>query len=216
MLSKLFLGISLVGAEWVLYLLVFTSLISVSLIFERYRFFKKATQELESFRNQVRIQATEKNWAAVLKTAESRVRQNTDYPDLETEMVYTLLSHTQSSGSKTHPEVLTEVAHDPVMRAKLQWEKNLATLATIGSNAPFLGLFGTVLGIIQAFHDLANQSAQGVQTVTAGLSEALIATAVGLLVALPAVIAFNLYQRQVKAALTEAESMKSFLIGKLS
>jgi len=79
-----------------------------------------------------------------------------------------------------------------------------------------VGLFGTVLGIIQAFHHLNTQTEAGMSAVTAGISEALIATAVGILVAIPAVVAFNLFQRKVKSALSEAEALKSFLIGKLS
>ncbi len=216
MLSKLFLGMSLVGAEWVLYFLVLTSIISISLIFERYFFYKKASRELESFRSQVRLQATDRNWVAVMKTAEARLRQFSEAPDLEAALVHALLEHTQGPGGDSSAEILTEVAQDPVLRIKISWERNLAILATIGSNAPFLGLFGTVLGIMQAFHDLSKQSSQGVQTVTSGISEALIATAVGLLVAIPAVVAFNLFQRRVKTALTEAESLKAFLIGKLA
>jgi biopolymer transport protein ExbB len=114
------------------------------------------------------------------------------------------------------PDVLTEVAQDPVMRTRLKWEKNLAVLATIGSNAPFIGLFGTVLGIIKAFHDLSQQAGAGATGVTAGISEALVATAVGLLVAIPAVVAYNVFQRRVKSALGEAEALKSYLVGKLS
>jgi biopolymer transport protein ExbB len=211
MLSHLFLGMSLVGAEWVLYLLVLLSIVSVTLIFERARFYRSAMRELASFRNQIRVQAAESNWAAAARTAEARIKRNTEAPDLEAQMAYALLSHPNRKSA----EVLTEVAHDPVMRTKLQWERNLAVLATIGNNAPFIGLFGTVLGIIKAFHDLSQQ-ASGAQTVTAGISEALVATAVGLLVAIPAVIAFNVFQRKVKAALSEAEALKSFLIGKLA
>lgn len=213
MLSHLFLGISLVGAEWVLYLLVILSIISVTLILERTRFYRSASRELASFRNQIRVQAGESNWAAAARTAEARVKQTGDTPDLEAQMAHALL--TQQTNRKS-PDVLTEVAQDPVMRAKIQWERNLAVLATIGSNAPFIGLFGTVLGIIKAFHDLSQQAATGAQGVTSGISEALVATAVGLLVAIPAVISFNVFQRRVKAALTEAEALKSFLIGKLS
>ena len=66
-------------------------------------------------------------------------------------------------------------------RVKLGLERNLAFLGTLGSNAPFIGLFGTVLGIIKAFHDLAGNQAGGIQVVMAGISEALVATAVGLL-----------------------------------
>lgn len=212
MLSHLFLGISLIGAEWVLYLLVLLSILSVTLILERARFYASASRELASFRNQIRVQAGESNWAAAARTAEARTKQAGDTPDLEAQMALALLSHP----NRKSPEVLAEVAQDPVMRTKIAWERNLAVLATIGSNAPFIGLFGTVLGIIKAFHDLSQQAATGTQTVTSGISEALVATAVGLLVAIPAVIAFNIFQRRVKSALAEAEALKSFLIGKLS
>jgi biopolymer transport protein ExbB len=73
-----------------------------------------------------------------------------------------------------------------------------------------------VLGIIQAFHDLSSQAASGVQGVTAGISEALVATAVGILVAIPATIAYNMFTRKTKSAAQEAESLKSFLIGKIA
>lgn len=213
MLSQLFLGMSLLGAEWVLYLLVLLSVFSITLIFERVRFYRAAGRELAGFRSQIRAQAAAGDWTAAVRTAEARARQGADAPDLEAQMAHALLS---LEPGKRSPDVLTEVAQDPVARVRLQWERNLAVLATIGSNAPFIGLFGTVLGIIKAFHDLSNQAAQGAQGVTAGISEALVATAVGLLVAIPAVIAFNIFQRRVKSALAEAEALKSFLIGKLS
>jgi biopolymer transport protein ExbB len=79
-----------------------------------------------------------------------------------------------------------------------------------------LGLFGTVLGIIKAFHDLRQEAGVGIQAVSSGISEALVATAVGILVAIPAVVAFNMFQRRVKASMNEAEALKSYLIGKLA
>jgi biopolymer transport protein ExbB len=161
----------------------------------------------------VRKAVTANNTASLVQIAEQRIKdRHGKTPDLESEMVRALASH----GKTSSPDVLVEVAQDSVLRARLEWEKNLSVLATISTNAPFIGLFGTVLGIIKAFHDLAQQSATGAQTVTSGISEALVATAVGLLVAIPAAIAFNLYQRRVKNALGEAESLKSFLVGKLS
>lgn len=212
MLSHLFLGMSLIGAEWVLYVLVVLSVLSVTLILERMKFYHSATRDIASFRTQIRAEAAKSDWAAAARLAEARLKQNGDTPDLEAQMAHALVS--QANGRKS-PEVLTEIAQDPVVRARLRWDKNLAVLATIGSNAPFIGLFGTVLGIIKAFHDLSQQ-AGGAATVTSGISEALVATAVGLLVAIPAVIAFNIFQRRVKAALAEAEALKSYLIGKLS
>lgn len=202
---------SLVGAEWVLYLLLLLSVISITLIIERARFYREARQGLDDFRKQLRDSAIKQDWSAAAKAAESRAKGQTGAPDLEAEMAMAILTKGKSSA-----EVLSEVAQDPVTRARLAWERNLSTLATIGSNAPFIGLFGTVLGIIKAFHDLSQQAGAGAQGVTAGISEALVATAIGLLVAIPAVVAFNLYQRRVKSALAEAEALKSFLIGKLA
>jgi len=212
MLSKLFLGISLVGAEWVLYFLAIISVLSIALIFERISFYRKASRGLSDFRSQIRTATANGKMTDAVQVAQNRSsNQNKAVPDLEAEMAYALLSHPQSS-----TEILTEVAQDAVIRARLSWDRNLSVLATIGSNAPFVGLFGTVLGIIKAFHDLSQQAGTGAQMVTSGISEALVATAVGLLVAIPAVVAFNIFQRRVKSALAEAEALKSFLIGKLA
>jgi biopolymer transport protein ExbB len=90
-------------------------------------------------------------------------------------------------------------------RERLRLERNLAFLATLGSNAPFIGLFGTVLGIIKAFHDLAGSQAGGPSVVMAGISEALVATAVGLMVAIPAVVAFNYFSRGVRVKMSQVE-----------
>ncbi len=100
-----------------------------------------------------------------------------------------------------------------VSEARLLAEHRLSWLATIGSNAPFIGLFGTVLGIIRAFHDLSQAGTQGSSIVSAGISEALVATAVGLLVAIPAVVAYNFFQRQVKEMLLNADRIKNALLG---
>jgi biopolymer transport protein ExbB len=90
-------------------------------------------------------------------------------------------------------------------RERLRLERNLAFLATLGSNGPFIGLFGTVLGIIKAFHDLASAQAGGASTVMSGISEALVTTAVGLLVAIPAVVAFNYFRRRVCVLMAEVD-----------
>jgi len=74
-------------------------------------------------------------------------------------------------------------------------QKRLTILATLGNNAPFIGLFGTVLGVIKAFHDLHLQHGSGIKVVMGGISEALVATAMGLLVAIPAVIAYNAFSK---------------------
>jgi biopolymer transport protein ExbB len=140
-LTETLLDITLVGAEWVLYLLLVLSVLSVTFIAERMWFYRQARANL-----------------APLKA-------------------------------------LRDSEGDAALRVHL--ERNLTFLASVGSNAPFIGLFGTVLGIIRAFADLAGNLDGGADVVMAGISEALVATAVGIFVAVPAVVAYNAFQRQV-------------------
>ncbi|HEY5956670.1 MAG TPA: MotA/TolQ/ExbB proton channel family protein, partial [Polyangiaceae bacterium] len=95
--------------------------------------------------------------------------------------------------------------------AQKRWlEKRFSFLATLGANAPFIGLFGTVVGILQAFDALGKSSATAAsavapQAVMSSISEALVATAIGLAVAIPAVFAYNMFERTVRSALDDAE-----------
>ncbi|TBR26125.1 MotA/TolQ/ExbB proton channel family protein [bacterium] len=95
-------------------------------------------------------------------------------------------------------------------------EARLLVLGTLGSNAPFVGLFGTVLGVIKAFHDLSADAGAGPEVVMRGLSEALIATAVGLFVAIPSVVAYNALQKKVGDLLSavEADARRLLAAGK--
>lgn len=90
---------------------------------------------------------------------------------------------------------------------KLAMERRLALLGTIGSNAPFIGLLGTVIGIIRAFHALDASGGQVSTALMSEIGEALTATAVGLLVALPAVAFFNFFQRQIAGRVARAEAL---------
>lgn len=92
-----------------------------------------------------------------------------------------------------------------ISQIKIALEKRLGLLATFGNNAPFIGLFGTVLGIINAFHTLSKGSEFGVNAVMGGISEALVATATGLFVAIPSVMAYNYFVRKIKMILLELE-----------
>jgi biopolymer transport protein ExbB len=97
-------------------------------------------------------------------------------------------------------------------RLRLDMERNLGVLGTLGNNAPFIGLFGTVLGIIKAFADLSRNQAGGAGAVMSGISEALVATAVGLMVAIPAVIAFNFFQGRVRKTLGRVDAMAHLVL----
>ncbi|MGH9791436.1 MAG: MotA/TolQ/ExbB proton channel family protein [Candidatus Acidiferrales bacterium] len=93
-----------------------------------------------------------------------------------------------------------------------EFERGLASLATIGSTAPFVGLFGTVVGILTAFGKIAEKKEAGFTIVAGGISEALVATALGLLVAIPAVWAFNSFSNRLKAFSVEMDSSSAELV----
>jgi biopolymer transport protein ExbB/TolQ len=93
-------------------------------------------------------------------------------------------------------------------------ERDLTVLATLGANAPFIGLFGTVLGIIQAFGALGASQSNGA-SVMVGISEALVATAIGLFVAIPAVVAFNFFSRQLRVILRNCEALRDLYVARL-
>jgi biopolymer transport protein ExbB len=93
-------------------------------------------------------------------------------------------------------------------------EQGLTVLATLGSNAPFIGLFGTVLGIIQAFGALGAHQTNA-SDIMVGISEALIATAIGLFVAIPAVVAFNVFSRKLRGMIVRSEALKDLYLSKI-
>jgi biopolymer transport protein ExbB len=113
------------------------------------------------------------------------------------------------------PDAADEAAASAMIQERMRLERNLAFLGTVGNNAPFVGLFGTVIGIILAFHDLSLNTQGGASTVMAGISEALVATAIGLLVAIPAVAAFNIFQRRAKAILGDADAVVHVILSGL-
>jgi len=106
-------------------------------------------------------------------------------------------------------EAMGESMEKAAMKETLHLERNLGIIGTTGSVTPFVGLFGTVLGIIRAFHDLSLSSGGGPAVVANGIAEALVATAAGLFVAVPAVIAFNYFTHRVNRMVTEMEATAS-------
>jgi biopolymer transport protein ExbB/biopolymer transport protein TolQ len=99
---------------------------------------------------------------------------------------------------------------EAIVHAELK--RGISSLATIGSSAPFVGLFGTVLGIINAFKGISTEKSTGLGAVAGGISEALVTTAVGLFVAIPAVWAFNYFTNRVEAFDVEMGNSSSELI----
>ena len=170
------MSLALGGAGWVLWLLVALSVISVAISLERLWYLRS-----------------------------HRVQKATLLADMQALLRERAPERVESDGLIPPRSDLEAAAEGAKAREKLRLERNLTFLATLGSNAPFIGLFGTVLGIIKAFHDLAGNQAGGPGVVMAGISEALVATAVGLLVAIPAVVAFNYFNRRVRAHMCKVD-----------
>ena len=99
---------------------------------------------------------------------------------------------------------------EAIVHAELK--RGVSTLATIGSTAPFVGLFGTVVGIINAFKGIASEKSTGLGAVAGGISEALVTTAIGLIVAIPAVWAYNYFAGRVEAFDVEMGNSSSELV----
>lgn len=185
----------------VLWVLVLLSVASIGVILERFFAIKRIS--LESSRVRARIKMALQSHS--LSDVEDLSR---DPSSLEGRALAYGLKHIKEHGTKGLEEAFNSFG----LVEKPDLEKHLNFLATIGSNAPYIGLLGTVLGIMKAFNDLAVASEAGQQTVMAGISTALIATAAGLFVAIPAVIAYNHFQRQVKGVLQNLEAAKELCL----
>jgi biopolymer transport protein ExbB/TolQ len=202
-LVQTLLGLPIFQSEWVLYLLLILSVVSVAVIVERWFFYRKHAVDSAAVRKEL-----SKSLAKGDLSAATAVLQRHDA--LETNAVLVGLQAYDQG-----PESVEDLVSGALGTERARYEKRLGFLATIASNAPYIGLFGTVLGIIRSFKDLAVNMSDASASVMAGISEALLATAIGLLVAIPAVIAYNYFKGKVKHAVTECEMLARVLLANL-
>jgi biopolymer transport protein ExbB len=203
-ITETFKGFALLGAEWVMWVLVALSVISIAIMIERAMYFIGQRPDVGSLIADLRKALGGGDHAAANKRVEGA------------KGVTAAVARAMLADAKLGSASAAESGASAVTREKLRLEKNLAYLGTVGNNAPFIGLFGTVIGIIQAFHDLSLNTKGGAATVMSGISEALVATAMGLLVAIPAVIAFNIFQRRIRAIMGDAETLQHALLAELA
>ncbi|MBI2386282.1 MAG: MotA/TolQ/ExbB proton channel family protein [Elusimicrobia bacterium] len=176
------MALALTGGGWVIWALIISSIGGVAVAYDRWNLLKEESKALSALRP-VFLAALA---AGDHDAADKAVKANPG----------------AASRVLSEPENLQAALSDE----RRHLEGRLLWLGTLGNNAPFVGLFGTVLGVIKAFHDLA-ESGAGPEVVMAGLSEALVATAVGLLVAIPSVLAFNFLQKKMRDLLLETEAL---------
>lgn len=199
-MTENFFAIAQVGHEVTLWLLVALSILSIAFILERFFSLGRVRKESQKVSDQLREILQSNN----LPELESMSK---DKANLESRALNYGLRHVRERGTAGLEEIFSSFA--AMERPAL--ERYLGFLATVGSNAPFIGLLGTVFGIMDAFRGLA--TSQGDATaVMLGISKALVATAIGLIVAIPAVIAYNYFQKQVKGVLLNLESVKDLCL----
>src|SRR3989441_6375852 len=109
-------------------------------------------------------------------------------------------------------ELVTSAIRDSISEMLIQLKRSLGFLATIGSTAPFIGLFGTVVGIINAFRSIAATGSGGMSVVSGGIAEALVSTALGIFVAIPAVVAFNHFTGKIETFHVEMNRASTQLV----
>lgn len=183
-----------------LWLLIALSVLSIAFILERFFTLSRIRNRSAVVSERMREILTSNNLSELEELGKER-------DSVEGRALSYGLRHIRERGQAGLEEIFTSYANleRPIL------ERYLGFLATVGSNAPFIGLLGTVFGIMDAFRGMA-QSQGDAKAVMIGISQALLATAVGLIVAIPAVIAYNYFQKQVKGILLNLESAKDLCL----
>ncbi len=186
------------GATWVLWVLIGLSVVGVGIILERIVFFLSTQQKRDTLRSLI-DRAFDGSDPLTIR------RKLDELPSMEARIVGAGLCAQNAQEAEERMAAETQIQ-------RIRSERNLAFLGTLGNNAPFVGLLGTVVGIIGAFGQLDASGGQLTTGLMAEIGEALIATAVGLVVALPAVASYNVFQRAIAVRLGQADSLGRHLL----
>jgi len=189
------------GARFIMVVLLFLSVWSVGIMIDRRRVFSKELGRVRATDGKKFIDA--KNWAALKAWAEGN-------PSFISGAALSAIN----AGS-TDSESIDRAVQSYFSEQRLKLEKGLNFLATLAANAAFIGLLGTVMGIIQSFGILSSQQGSAMNSVMFGLAEALLTTAIGIFVAVPAAIAYNLFSQRLRNATLEASSLRDLYVAKV-
>lgn len=207
MLTSLLLKLTYLGAEWILWLLVGLSVLSIAIVAERWLYFWRTGIDGDELGERLQDELRKGNLPGAWQLVKGGHTSS-----IECGVVAAGLVNLRNGAHAASEAMLSAKAR---MRPAL--DANLSILATIGSNAPFVGLLGTVLGIIKAAHEMNVAAGQNnPSAVMSGVFEALVATAVGLFVAIPAVVAYNLFERKVRTRLAQVDSLAHLLLANVS
>ncbi len=193
----------LLQAEWVLYFLLVLLAVAIFVVLWKVVYFIRNSRQAQTTRAAVSTLVA----GGAIDDFSSQIDE---LPGIEAAVISHALRY-RANGADVVEQQLVVASSSAQQRMEL----GLTFLGTVGANAPFVGLFGTVLGIIKAFRDLSLETESASAAVMAGISEALVATAVGLLVAIPAVVAYNYLRRQVKKTLISSGALNQQLLFRL-
>jgi biopolymer transport protein ExbB/TolQ len=202
-LIETFTKLAGLGAEWVMWLLLAMAFLCIMIAVERlYLYLSTRVNVMQIARGLV---------ASLEKGDVERARTVVkDGKGMEARVVSDALSMYEHG-----PDSVEEVAQASMIRERQRYERMLNHLGTVGSNGPFIGLLGTVIGVIISFSELGRNPKGGLEVVGPGISEALVATAVGLVVAIPAVISFNLFKAQLKQRVSNTDFLMRLVVAQL-
>ncbi len=202
-LVDLFTQLANFGAEWVMYLLLGLAFLALVVAFERQYLY---------FSTRIDVTKTARKLMGLLVKQDIAGAQGL-FKDGKA-MEHRVLSDALSVYSKGADSV-EEIAQASMIRERQRYERSLSFLGTVGANGPFIGLLGTVIGVIISFGELGRNPKGGLEVVGPGISEALVATAVGLIVAIPAVVIFNHFKGLLKGRLGNAEFLTRIVVAQL-
>ena len=184
-----------------MYILILCSIVSIAVIIERLWYFKCRS----SVSRLALIEHIRKDSKASKPSSAIDFCKKTDTPSAKVALAgLNLHGHDE--------KMIANAMEREITIETVKLERFTSIVGTIGGTAVYIGLFGTVLGIIRAFHDVSKTASGGIDVVTAGISEALICTAAGLLVAIPAVVSYNYFVRKVDNFVLDMELTASELL----
>ncbi len=200
-IETLFGAVANFGATWILWALLGASVCGLAIAVERAVCFWTTRDDIESLSDEVCRAFEAKNWQRAQKLL-------SESPSFEARVAAAAIGHTD-------PQSADQLMLGATQSVRLELERYLPVLGTLGSNAPFVGLLGTVIGIIGAFRQLDQSRGAWTDGLMREIGEALIATAMGLLVALPAIAAFNAFRSLAHVRLGRADVLRRRVLGQL-
>lgn len=205
-LTQSFERFAMLGAEWVMWLLLVMGFIALILFFVRMFFLAKYRVDVDGLIAALKPEFIS-GWQQTASSAKIEALGVGNMQSMEIEVTTQVLNHWDSS-----EDALDNLVQKTILENRQSYEKSISYFGIVGSNAPFVGLLGTVIGVIISFKELGDNPKGGLEVVGPGISEALVATAVGLLVAIPAVVMFNYLKGKIRRRVQNAELVYRHLL----